>query len=293
MRYIFIGNRQYVLEEMLRLGLYVAKILVIKDSFLHRTLLKDQDYVYEVIHSKKQLLEILNSTDYDVLISNGCKYVLPISELKKAKYINIHPAYLPDLRGRDPVNAALLFGRDIGATCHYMNDGIDTGDIISQVLIPYTEDLDAALLFQLCFQAEVEAFRLAYNKEFSIKRAQPVREDSIYYTQKFQDRLIDFDEDVVTILRRIKAYGYQSKGCFFNCNGHTYKFFSGEKLHNDFLVQYSTNFSEREVIFAYEDCIVFKKDYEIIKFSRIEGNVIEPHDIVETCSSVSNILDKK
>lgn len=289
MRYLFVGNRPYVFDEMLRLGLNVVGALVMKDSFLHRTFDKgERRYSFhEVIDSKKQLLHSLDILDYDILISNGCRYLLPVKHLKEAKYINIHPSYLPDLRGRDPINGALLYNRDIGATCHHMDDGIDTGDIISQVFIPNTNDLDAALLFQLCFQAEVKAFRKAFQRNFASAMPQPKRPDTIYYTQKLEDRLIDFDEDVSTILRRVRAYGYQSKGCFFGCGGNVYRVYHADLLHNEFILEYSSEFQDLEVIFVYEDSIVFKKDEKIVRFSRIAGDLTKVHicDHLENCSS--------
>lgn len=286
-KYVFVGNRKYVLDEMIRSGLNVCKILVMKDSYLHNVIKKSNlDYV--VVDSKNHLLKILQDVEYDALVSNGCKYILPISQMKKAKYINIHPSFLPDLKGMDPVNGALLFGRDAGATCHYMNDEIDAGDIISQVVIPNTEDLDAGLLFQLCFQAEVKAFKQALLNNFSILKKQDNRSDVIYYTQVLDDRIIKFDVDPQAILRRVKAYGYKSKGCFFSCNGKTIKFFDAAIINNPFLIEYSKDFIDNEVIFAYEDCIVFKKNDVIIKFSKIVSTIsgIQPHDFIETCCHI-------
>ena len=48
--------------------------------------------------------------------------------MKKKKYVNIHPSFLPDLRGIDPVLGSILFKRDAGATCHIMSEKIDAGD---------------------------------------------------------------------------------------------------------------------------------------------------------------------
>src|SRR6185295_17658889 len=94
----------------------------------------------------------------------------------------------------DPVPGALLFGRDAGATCHMMDDGIDTGPIISQVRIPYSEELYAGLLYQLSFKAEQEVFRLALARNFRPARAQSAAKDIVYYTRKKEDLRIRFSE---------------------------------------------------------------------------------------------------
>ncbi len=56
---------------------------------------------------------------------------------KNRKCINIHPALLPAFPGMNAVNQArdkkVLY---MGVTSHYVDKGIDTGKIISQVVIP-------------------------------------------------------------------------------------------------------------------------------------------------------------
>lgn len=47
--------------------------------------------------------------------------------------INFHPSLLPKYRGRAPVNWAIINGeKKCGLTVHYVDDGMDTGDIILQ-----------------------------------------------------------------------------------------------------------------------------------------------------------------
>ena len=123
-RYIFVGNRFYVLEKMLEHKLNIVKIYVPEGSFVEIELKKRQ-MTYTVLPEKREFIENLLTDDYDVLISNGCPYILPISKLKEKnsskKFINIHPSLLPDLKGKSPINGAVLFGRKHGVTCHYMD----------------------------------------------------------------------------------------------------------------------------------------------------------------------------
>lgn len=59
---------------------------------------------------------------------------------KNKKCINIHPALLPAFPGMNAVNQArdkkVLY---MGVTSHYVDKGVDTGEIISQVVIPIVE----------------------------------------------------------------------------------------------------------------------------------------------------------
>lgn len=272
-KFLFIGNRKFVLEEMLKQKCVIVKILVIKGSYLEKDI-KSLDINYEVIDSKKQLISYIREIDFDILISNGCPFILPISKLPQdKKYLNIHPSYLPDLRGVDPTIGSILFHRDSGATCHYMNDIIDSGDIVSRVKIPITDDLDVSLLYQLSFIAEKEAFKLALKNHFLSEYKQEVDSQKyIYYTRKPSDKVITFKETNSLIIQRIKAFCNKSQGAYFKFKNEIFKVFSAEILTNEFLVKSVNEYNDMIILFSYEDSIIFKKDGQIIKFSNIEGD---------------------
>lgn len=271
-KYVFVGNRFYVLQEMIKRKLNIKKVYVMENSFLHRFLSKSHIINYVVISSKEQLLKELNQMKYDVLISNGCKYILPISSLPNAKYVNIHPSYLPDLKGRDPINGACLFGRTAGAACHLMDEGIDTGAIIARVPIDISIEIDAGLLFQLSFKAEVQAFSDAYEKDFLPLCDQPTKNNSIYYSISPKDCEIDFSKGPEHVVRQVKAFGYQSKGAYFECNGIKYKFFDASFINNKFIDELSNNAEDLEVFLCFENTIIFKLQKRIIRFNQIVYN---------------------
>src|SRR4051794_19945405 len=51
--------------------------------------------------------------------------------------INVHPGLLPEYRGTFPTPWCILNNEtEIGVTVHYMNEGIDTGDILVQQRYP-------------------------------------------------------------------------------------------------------------------------------------------------------------
>lgn len=63
------------------------------------------------------------------------------------KIINIHPALLPSFPGRHGIKDAFDYGVKItGVTIHYVDDGVDSGEIIDQVAVPIeTTDTLASL----------------------------------------------------------------------------------------------------------------------------------------------------
>lgn len=82
MKFVFVGNRKFVLDEMLKRKLFMTDIFVVKDTHLERDL-ASSNFSHTLISSKQQLLERLDDIDFDVLISNGCPYILPITKMKK------------------------------------------------------------------------------------------------------------------------------------------------------------------------------------------------------------------
>jgi methionyl-tRNA formyltransferase len=271
MKYVFFGNRRFVLEEMLKKNLDVD-ILVVKGTHLEREKFLN-NYPHKIISSKEEFLEYLDDNDFDVLVSNGCPYILPISKMKARKYVNIHPSYLPDLKGIDPAHGSILFKRDGGAACHFMTDEIDDGDIISRIKIPYSSDLDVSLLYQLGFVAEKQVFNEALNNGFTSTVIQEKRDDLLYYSRKPEDKIINFNESNEQIEAKIKAFNNYSQGCSFIYKGEEFKTYDIDFLTNSYLKNYSLGFQDLEIIFVYEDCILLKKDGELLKLGKIKGSL--------------------
>lgn len=64
-----------------------------------------------------------------------------IIHLPRLKTINCHAGKLPFYRGRNILNWALINDeKEFGITVHYMDEGIDTGDIILQNTYPITDN---------------------------------------------------------------------------------------------------------------------------------------------------------
>ncbi len=84
--------------------------------------------------------EILEGIDF--IISYGYRHIIkkPILEQFKDRAINLHISYLPWNRGADPNLWSFLEDTPKGVTIHYLDDGIDTGDIITQDEIEYYPD---------------------------------------------------------------------------------------------------------------------------------------------------------
>jgi len=56
------------------------------------------------------------------------------------RIVNIHPSLLPSFPGKDAIGQAMSHGVKVtGVTVHYVDEGMDTGPIISQVAVDVVE----------------------------------------------------------------------------------------------------------------------------------------------------------
>lgn len=73
--------------------------------------------------------------------------------------INIHPALLPSFRGLDGQRQALEYGvRWSGCTVHFVDEGVDTGPIIVQRVVPVYQDDTVESLSERILAEEHKAY---------------------------------------------------------------------------------------------------------------------------------------
>ncbi|WP_233925555.1 formyltransferase family protein [Polynucleobacter sp. IMCC 29146] len=255
------------MEELLKKTKNV-QIVCIDGTHLQKDSILDS-YDYDLVKNSEEVHDLINKSNFDILISNGLPFKLRLNDLPDKKYINIHPSYLPDLRGVDPVLGAILYERDCGATCHVMNDKFDCGEIISQVKIPFSQDLTASLLYQLSFIAEKKSFIEAWNLRFEPQRPQVNSNDLIYFTRSIDSRYIKFAQDNNSILRTIKAFDNHNQGARFIIDNNEYKCHSGWISKNLFLTEIFSKFPINTIVMVYEDTIVIKRNTSFLFLSEV------------------------
>ncbi len=88
----------------------------------------DPDFVTQVAALRPDLNL---SVSYDQILRR------PILNIAPKGFVNFHAGRLPYYRGRSVINWAIINGEtEIGLTAHYMDEGIDTGDIVLQRTLP-------------------------------------------------------------------------------------------------------------------------------------------------------------
>jgi methionyl-tRNA formyltransferase len=100
----------------------------------------------------------------DFLVSHGYRHIIssPVLDLVSDHAINLHISYLPWNRGADPNLWSWIDDTPKGVTIHYVDAGVDTGDIIAQRKVSFAGEETLASSYTR-LQTEIhELFREAW-----------------------------------------------------------------------------------------------------------------------------------
>jgi methionyl-tRNA formyltransferase len=75
------------------------------------------------------------------------------------RFVNLHPAFLPHNRGAFPNVWSIVDRTPAGVTLHFVDEGVDTGDIIAQRQVPILATDTGESLYDRLEQAALDLFR--------------------------------------------------------------------------------------------------------------------------------------
>ncbi len=148
MKAIFMGTPDFAvpaLEKMIAAGIDVALVVTkedkprgrgqkIKFSEVKEVALKNDIEVYNPRRIKDdECVEYLKSFEPDVIVVVAYGQILSkdILNIPKLGTLNIHGSILPSYRGPAPIHRAIINGdSEVGVTIMYVDEKLDTGDII-------------------------------------------------------------------------------------------------------------------------------------------------------------------
>lgn len=278
-RVLYIGNRSGVLRETARFPeLKVTRVFALRQSYLDRDL--DGSDVARTLFrldEKERVIGQICRSEFDLLISGGCPLVLPVSAMRKPHqlFLNVHPSYLPHLRGPHPINGALFNNAPFtGATMHFMDDGVDTGTIIHQEKIDLTDDLDLGLLYRLLFDLEVRVFSVGMRKLVDSGfrcQGRPQGGGGSFCRRSQADMQVHFasmsDEEIV---KRTRAFGIESQGVSCEVEGRGLRVFDAEHVFNPYLLAKYAGHPRGTLLLEYEDKLLVKSRDGVIKVKRYQ-----------------------
>ena len=185
--------------------------------------------------------EVMNALEQwspDVIVVAAYGKILKSNILNYTKdgCINVHASLLPRWRGASPVHAAILHGDSVtGVTVMKMDEGIDTGDILSMAEVTiYEKDTTETLTKTL---AETGAKLLVHTlPRYLTGEIMPYKQPSENATYagliKKSDAELDFNRSAEEIERKIRAF-IPWPICYFDWDGKKMKVFAVSILNSN------------------------------------------------------------
>ncbi len=148
----------------------------------------------------------------DVVVVAAFSYLLPASILEIPSYgcLNVHPSLLPRHRGPSPVAGAILSGDSrTGVSIMMMDEGLDTGPLLSQQSIPLEDFHTTGSLTRILADAGAHLLLDTLDNWFAGRvEPEPQDESAATYTGRImaEDGWIDWSRQARELWRRVRAF---------------------------------------------------------------------------------------
>jgi len=171
------------------------------------------------IHSFKKIknkesIDFLHSLKLDYIFSFQYDQIISQEVIDTAKFgaLNLHFAPLPKYRGISPIAFALINGENsFGITLHYMDPGIDTGDIISQKSFKIANIKNARELYDLSVKKGIELFEDSIEDILNLQNFRVPQDNSkaLYYSRgsiDFSNNYVNWNKDTYSLFNWVRAF---------------------------------------------------------------------------------------
>ena len=147
----------------------------------------------------------------DIIITCAYGQIVPEVILKAPRYgcINVHASLLPLLRGGAPIHKAIIYGlKQTGITIMYMDNKMDTGDIISKRPIKIENCDTAQTLHDKLKDVAVSLLEETLPEILSGTNKREKQDDSkatYAYNVTREEEHVDFNDDSIKIYNKIRG----------------------------------------------------------------------------------------
>ncbi|MBQ6840990.1 MAG: methionyl-tRNA formyltransferase [Bacilli bacterium] len=167
--------------------------------------------VFQPVRIRKDF-EIISEINPDIIITCAYGQIIPksILDIPRLGCINVHASLLPEYRGAAPMQWAILDGKtETGVTLMYMDEGMDTGDMISKMtceILP--EDTIGSLHDKLSLVGKELLSKELPNIVNGTNDREKQDNDKATYTKmiKREDELLNFEDTGLNIINKIRAF---------------------------------------------------------------------------------------
>ena len=171
------------------------------------------DVIYSPNINSEEFIKQISIYQVDLFVSMSFNQIFRkhFYEIPPLKTINCHAGKLPLYRGRNILNWALINDeKEFGITVHYVDEGIDTGDIIVQEVYPITdEDTYATLLeraYEGCADVLYKGIKKIQNNDVTRIHQKDIDPVGMYCGMRKQgDEILDWNQTSREIFNFVRA----------------------------------------------------------------------------------------
>lgn len=187
----------------------VGKDKTVSFNPVKKLALEENIPVFQPMRIRKDF-EKLKNLDIDLIVTCAYGQIIPKEVLDMPTYgcINVHASILPKYRGSAPIQWCLFNNDDVtGVTIMYMDEGMDTGDIIKIKEIPILDSDNVGTLHdklsKLGCDLLLEVLPTIFNK--TNDRIKQGNNYTMAPMIKREDERLDFNEEGKKIIGKIKG----------------------------------------------------------------------------------------
>ena len=183
----------------------------------------------EVINKIKEI-----NPDLIVVVAYGKILPKEIIDIPKYGIINVHSSLLPKYRGASPIHSAILNGdAETGVSIMYIEEGLDSGDVILREYCEITEDDTLGTLHDklknLGAAGLAKALNLIENGEVQAEKQDDSKATFVKPITKEQAK-IDWNNEKEVIYNQIRGLNPFPAAHAFNEKGENIKIYKSEKI---------------------------------------------------------------
>ena len=285
MKIIFIGTvkfSKHALLKLISLKANIVGVCTLKKSNYNSDYVDLTSVCHEnnlEIHYMKNVndnltKEWIKKLRPDIIFCLGLSQIIgsDILNIPAKGVVGYHPALLPANRGRHPIIWAIALGlKETGSTFFFMDEGADSGDIISQkkIRISYSdnaEKLYSKIIKTAVLQIEEFYHNLILDNILAIK--QDHKKANYWRKRTRSDGLIDWRMSAVNIFNLVRALSKPYIGAHFNYDSKIINVWNCDVIEND-----SLNFEPGKVLSLTNEGILVKTGKDAIILKDIEPKI--------------------
>lgn len=210
----------------------LGAVVTVNESAVHMAA-RNKGIHSVVFESEAQILATLAPLPrFDLgLLAWWPKIISPaVMALAERGFVNTHPSLLPYNRGKHYNFWALVEEAPFGVTLHYVDENVDSGDVVAQQPIPYDWEDTGETLYLKAGQVMIDLFKSSYPtlRQGALPRIpQDPNRGSLHYAKEIDvASKIDLDRtytarELLNLLRARTFPGYPA--CRFEENGAMYE----------------------------------------------------------------------